>query len=1282
MRNRTKKAITLMLALAMLISVFASYPIVGSAATTPDDDPTKYTKLTTEQGQIAVEWEKVLTKTSTAAIENAKEASGRKHVKLNGTNTTKPTADTPGEAGFELTFDQSGKYIVWVRYMTLNGGTDSFWLDYGAEEYRTHERGYVNVDLTVHSADATDYIWKRVGTLQMNEGDTRKIRVSFREPNCVIDKIIFTRVSSYEPEGTGTLPDPSLANAVAKMPEDIYPIPTVTPTVGEHPRVLFKKEDIPQIIENMKTPEMAPLVEFFNTYKEKDYSGVLGSSDPNYTATGLETIAAKALDYALFGNEENGREAITAITNYAETLNVASQGDKCRQIGHALKVVGTVYDWCYQLLSAEEKQELMRLAQVLSIDMEVGFPPDLQTMLCGHGGEHQLYRDWLTMAIACYDEYPDAYNMVAGKIFSPSSVDYRNWWNQSKTHSQGSYYPLQIRYKAELYAHILIKKMSGGYELFNEDDLVGIAYDYVYRRRPDGMLMIDGDDNYPNLTKKNTYGTQAREIMFLAATLGGSPTLKREFFYEGGFETLSMNREAVPPMDMLVLNDPSVSTTTAMGTLPLTEYHPSPVGEMIARTGWELGTKSPDVVATMTISEYNGMNHANYDCGHFMIYYKGILANDSGWYEQHSSYQQRNYMAQSVAHNTLVIETEYNKWGNQNQGIDGPTKTNVDTSDGKNFYWIPGTWEEYQADEQNHWAEVIAHEYGPDIQYPEYSYLAGDLANAYTSSYDDGVNEALRHMIFLPTGNEKNPAAFVVFDKIDTKVGGKKKAFLLHMEEEPQVSGNVTTIKRTEDDYNGKLVNQTLLPTADNLKIDKIGGVELDENGKAIPETDKRFWNRGQNFPFIQDNPDIKLTADTANRVVNPSNSLEAGWGRVEIMPAKTDKVDYMLNVMYVGDADDNSPVEKATLIETDKFAGAKIFDRVVMFNKDKARTKDTVTFNVSGSEQALKVNVAGLAAGTWSVTANNANIGNQIASEDGGIVYFVAPAGAYTLTYVSEDANKTFTQSPAPELEGVTIVYNKNFIYSDVAPTIRDGRTLIPMRALLEAMDAEVSWDEASATATVIADTGMEIKITENQKTVYVDGAAVELDVPAMIIDGRFVIPVRFVAETIGAEVAWDEFSQRVIITLDRPNQDALGVENAIRIAKLEQSGAEENPARQITASCDGDYGTYWGVSSADGADVWGIYDFGRVKTLDKVMFSFMQGAARKYKFDIEVSTDGKTYTPVITGQETSGTFATGVLEGFELGGVSARYVKYKGYGNSVNMWNSMAEIVFTEKK
>lgn len=955
----------------------------------PENDPTQYRKYTTTDGSVMVEIHKEVIDKASVRIESLKDLPDEKHAAFFAGDAAKPEADMPGMAGFELTFDQDGKYLVWVRYIARDSHSASVWLDYGAAEYRTHERGYMHVSFSDYAKDEADYLWKRIGTVKKKAGETSKIRLRTCQDGCRIDKIVFTKAVAWKPEGAGVLPTGQEVKKLGKMPEDRYPIPPVAPP-PEHPRVFFRASDIPQIRKNMQAPEMAALVRIFHELKDRVYTGYLPEKDPNYDAEGLEVIAAKAADYVLFGNEQNGYNAISAIQNYAEALDVQSAGDNCRQKGHVLKILGQVYDWCYPLLSAEDRHALMYLAQMISIDMEIGFPPDLQSIICGHGSEHQLYRDWLALAIAAYDEYPDAYNLVAGKVFSPESVDYRNWWNQSGTHSQGSSYPLQIRYKAELYAHILIKRMCGA-ELFHEGDLSKIAYEWIYRRRPDGMLMIDGDDNGPNLTKKGTYPTHARDIMFLASVIDRSPVLKKEFFTEGGF-TPVYNRESVQPIDMLVLNDPGIDTNISFETLPYTRYYGSPVGEMVARTGWNSGIDANDVIATMIISEYNPMNHGHYDCGHFMIYYKGILASDSGWYEKHGSAHHRSYMSQTVAHNSLLVGTPYNKWGNQNQGIDGPIKTSIDGAEGKNFWWIDDTWAAYQKNQQNHWAEVIGHEFGPDALHPAYSYIAGDLADAYTSDYDDGVNEVLRHMIFLPTGDEKNPAAFVVFDKIDTKTGGEKKAFLLHSEECPEVFGNVTVIKRTRDGYSGKLVNQTLLPREAKLEI--IGGAEFDSAGKVIVETDRRFWNKGKNWPFIQDDPTVRITADTVHRRVNPNNSLEAGWGRVEISPERTGKIDCFLNVMYVGEAGDHAPVQRAELIETEAFAGAKIFDRVVLFHKEKKRTKNTVTFKVPAEDRALKINVAGLEAGLWRIRADGEVIGMQTASENGGMLYFTAPAG------------------------------------------------------------------------------------------------------------------------------------------------------------------------------------------------------------------------------------------------------------------------------------------------
>ncbi len=100
-----------------------------------------------------------------------------------------------------------------------------------------------------------------------------------------------------------------------------------------------------------------------------------------------------------------------------------------------------------------------------------------------------------------------------------------------------------------------------------------------------------------------------------------------------------------------------------------------------------------------------------------------------------------------------------------------------------------------------------------------------------------------------------------------------------------------------------------------------------------------------------------------------------------------------------------------------------------------------------------------------------------------------------------------------------------------DVAPIVRNDRTMLPVRYVAEALGAEIAWDGATSTATLkTADT--EIKITVGAAEALVNGKAVTLDSPAFIEKDRSYMPVRFVAETLGATVSWDGATSTAVIT------------------------------------------------------------------------------------------------------------------------------------------------------
>lgn len=97
-----------------------------------------------------------------------------------------------------------------------------------------------------------------------------------------------------------------------------------------------------------------------------------------------------------------------------------------------------------------------------------------------------------------------------------------------------------------------------------------------------------------------------------------------------------------------------------------------------------------------------------------------------------------------------------------------------------------------------------------------------------------------------------------------------------------------------------------------------------------------------------------------------------------------------------------------------------------------------------------------------------------------------------------------------------------------DVAPVIESDRTLVPLRGILEALGAKVSWDEPNQMTTAGLN-GNEVKVVIGSNLAVVNRAIVMMDVPARIQSDRTLIPLRFFAENLGLRVGWDG-AQRII--------------------------------------------------------------------------------------------------------------------------------------------------------
>lgn len=102
-----------------------------------------------------------------------------------------------------------------------------------------------------------------------------------------------------------------------------------------------------------------------------------------------------------------------------------------------------------------------------------------------------------------------------------------------------------------------------------------------------------------------------------------------------------------------------------------------------------------------------------------------------------------------------------------------------------------------------------------------------------------------------------------------------------------------------------------------------------------------------------------------------------------------------------------------------------------------------------------------------------------------------------------------------------------------DVPASSINGRTMVPMRAIFEALGANVAWDNATKCITATKEDKTVCLYLEN-KTAYIDGTAKTLDAAPVSLNGRTMVPARFVAEAMGCTVGWDNNSQTVNISTD----------------------------------------------------------------------------------------------------------------------------------------------------
>lgn len=144
----------------------------------------------------------------------------------------------------------------------------------------------------------------------------------------------------------------------------------------------------------------------------------------------------------------------------------------------------------------------------------------------------------------------------------------------------------------------------------------------------------------------------------------------------------------------------------------------------------------------------------------------------------------------------------------------------------------------------------------------------------------------------------------------------------------------------------------------------------------------------------------------------------------------------------------------------------------------------------------------------------------------------------------VSTDTSTEGEVSVLSMEQNILVFYNNSELFFDQPPIIVNNRTLVPLRAIFEAMGASVEWDQNTQTVTSRKN-DTTISLTIGSDTMYKNGESIMLDVPAQVVNNRTLVPVRAISEAFGADVEWNNDS-KVVNIID--NKIGLEYERTLR--------------------------------------------------------------------------------------------------------------------------------------
>jgi hypothetical protein len=165
-----------------------------------------------------------------------------------------------------------------------------------------------------------------------------------------------------------------------------------------------------------------------------------------------------------------------------------------------------------------------------------------------------------------------------------------------------------------------------------------------------------------------------------------------------------------------------------------------------------------------------------------------------------------------------------------------------------------------------------------------------------------------------------------------------------------------------------------------------------------------------------------------------------------------------------------------------------------------------------------------------------------QLISPESSTANLQAPFPNSTDAAVATVGTVTNGVSTSPSTAGTAVftigstsyTLNGSTVSMDVAPYIQDSRTFLPLRYIANAVgvaDSNILWNPTTQSVTIIKG-GVVAQFTIGSTTMILNGASVTMDVAPQITDGRTCLPVAWVAEALGAQIAWNATAQTATVS------------------------------------------------------------------------------------------------------------------------------------------------------